>query len=155
MAIEQSQRLKQIVRVAEVRKQRLANAATEARRKLAAAEEDRIGAVQRLHAAKAQLHDAGKVLLQNPASDQILIWRNHCSALKDERITEKAQSEDRCAEAESLLSQSLHALNRQDLRHDHLAGQMKQARQRHVRLQEARLDDEAQGCGRPGGAALP
>jgi hypothetical protein len=145
MAIEQAKRMTQIVKVAGVRKQRLANAAADARRKLATAEEERDFAVQRVHQAEAALGDADQLLMQCAAGDQMLIWRNHCKAQRQKRLAEKAQSEENCAEAESHLSQSVQALARQDLRRDHLAGQAKQLRQKIARIQEARIDDEAQG----------
>lgn len=147
MVTEQSSRMQQVIKVARVRKQRLANAATEARRKLATAEDERANAAERVRLAQAALYDAGKLLLQNPASEQMLIWRDHISAQKAGRVAEKAQSEDVCVEAQDRLSQSLKALVRQDVRNDHLTGESKQLRHRLMRLQEARIDDEAQGSG--------
>jgi hypothetical protein len=154
MAINQSHRMHQIVRVAEVRKQRAANAAAEARRTLAVAEEERASAAEQVRAAQAALRDAGEVLLHSPSSEQMLIWRNHCAALKDLRIAQKEESDHRCTDAKDMLVQSVKALQRQDLRHDHLAEQEKLLRHQLARVQEARSDDETQGCGQPAAPVL-
>jgi hypothetical protein len=147
MATNQSERIQQIVKVAEVRKQRAANAAADARRKLATAEAERSKAAQEVQAAQARLRSADSFLLQNPGTDQMIVWRSHCSARKDESIVAHDESEHCCAAAEDHLSKSLILMHRQDLRHDHLADQAKLARRQMVRAQEARVDDESQGCG--------
>lgn len=154
MAIDQSKRMERIVQVAKVRKQRLANAAADARRKLAVAEEDRTNADKRARLAQSMLRDAGLALRQNPASDQFMVWRKHCAAQVDIRIAEHAESEESCEIAQGDLAQSTRALQRQDLRHDHLAGQVSQLRHRLMRASEARQDDEAQGSGQQNGATL-
>jgi hypothetical protein len=154
MAIEQAKRMTQIVKVAEVRKQRLANAAADARRNLASAEQARNLAVQRVHQAEVALCDADKSMLQSAAGDQMLIWRVHCAAQRQERLSEKVQFDEVCVDAGIHLSNSVQALQRQDLRHDHLAGKAMQLRQKMARIKEARMDDEGQGSGQQGAPVL-
>jgi hypothetical protein len=147
MATNQFDRIQQIVKVAGVRKQRAANAAADARRTLAVAEEQRENAAAKVQDAQATLRQANDFLMQNPGTDQLLVWRSHCSARKDQNIAAHLESEQCCNEAERHLSQSLIVMHRQDLRHEHLDGQAKQVRQKLVRVQEARVDDEMQGSG--------
>jgi hypothetical protein len=147
MAINQFERIQKIVKVAEVRKQRAANASADARRKLAVAEEERKNAAARVQAAQATLRQANNFLLQNPETDQLLVWRSHCSGCKDQNIAAHLESEQCCTEAEGNLSKLLIEMHRQDLRYDYLVCQAKLVRQKLVREHEAKVDDETQGCG--------
>ncbi|MGL5837623.1 MAG: hypothetical protein ACRCY3_03890 [Sphingorhabdus sp.] len=147
MAIEKPQAMQRIVRVSEVRKQRLANAAADARRGLIAAEDELAEAQARVDAVETDLSHACQSLSQNPASDQMRIWRDHVSARKIEALCEQADREDARIEAGMRLSQSLRALQRQDLRHDHLAERAKQLKKKLADAKEAHADDDMQGCG--------
>ncbi len=141
--------MQRIVRVSEVRKQRLANAAADARRTLLSAEEEAAQAAARVDAAQATLAEAGTIMARNPASDQLRIWRDRCSTAKTDAIAERLDSDDACNIANAHLQQSLRAMHRQDLRHDHLADQASKLRRKLAEAKEARADDEIQGCGQP------
>lgn len=146
MALNPSNRIGQIVKVAEVRKQRLANAAATARRVAADAEAHRARAEADMRKAASSLREADDVLLHSGTSEQMLVWRTYCVNKKHESIALHGERTELCAEAKDRLAQSLVAVQRQDLRHDALATEAMAQRRRDSRIQETRTDDELQGC---------
>ncbi len=147
MTSKNIQQTKQIVKVAGIRKQRLANAAADARRELSLAEVRLADAAENVSAAQSALDAAGASFTQNPASEQLMIWRNQCALNKAEKIEAHVQIVVDHDDAAHLLSERTRALQRQNLRHDHLSDVAQQQRNVVRRMQEARLDDEQQGSG--------
>jgi hypothetical protein len=147
MTSKNMQRTKQIVKVAGIRKQRLANAAADARRDLALAEMRLTDAAEIVETAQNELDAAGVSFTQNPASEQLLIWRNQCAVNKAEKIEAHVQMESEHEDAAHIMSERTRALQRQNLRHDHLSDVARKERGAMRRMQEARLDDEQQGSG--------
>lgn len=147
MAFDNQKQMKMVVKIADIRKQRLANAAADAARELMQAQARLADAAALVEGAKAEFDDAGGLLAGNPANEQLLIWRNRCSAAKDETVeTQMLRSADE-DEARAVLSQNLRALQRQNLRHDHLAELTRSQQHALRRSHESRADDEQQGSG--------
>jgi hypothetical protein len=153
MAIEAVQRMRQIVKVADARKQRLAKAAIEARRKLDEADNARSDADLQLNSARTALENANVGLLENPSDEQMLIWRDHCAENTRNSVAHREHREEICAEAARDLTDSLRALQRQDLRHEHLAQHARKLQRQFLRREETKIDDEAQGSGQQSGRA--
>jgi hypothetical protein len=147
MTSDAQRQMHKVVKIANIRKQRLANAAADAAREVIAAQARVAEAAAIVEAAQAELDGAGFTFSNNPASDQLLIWRDRCSAVKTKKIEAHVICVTEQDEADSALSQTMRALQRQNLRHDHLADLAQ--RQRHAvrRVHEARVDDEQQGSG--------
>ena len=152
MTSKNMQQTKQIVKVAGIRKQRLANAAADARSELALAEMRLADAAETVNAAQNDLDQAGTSFTQNPANEQLLIWRNQCANNKAEKIEAQMQMATEHDDALNVMSERTRALQRQNLRHDHLSQIARQQRNAARRMQEGRLDDEQQGSGQQASA---
>lgn len=137
----------QIVQVADIRKQRCANEASTARRELDLAEERLADAALVVERAQTELGRANATFGNNPSNEQLMIWRNHCAASKSKKIEKHLDTAAECTEAKEALAKKTKALQRQNLRHDHLSKVAQRQRRNFVRDQEARLDDEQQGSG--------